>query len=108
MSSALEALWKNVLDHWDEDKAHSAFLEHCREHGTLAEAAARYRGMSGDRDRGPEAEKQLKAILVMALAALETSRTPEAVVQRRAGSLVLIVLFVGATVGLLVYFGTVR
>lgn len=108
VDSTLEALWKNALNHWDEDKAHIAFLEHCRESGKLAEAAARYRGMSGDREKGPEAEKRLKGILAMALAALETSRTPETVVQRRAGSLVMIVLFVAATIGLLVYFGTVR
>jgi hypothetical protein len=105
---AIEALWKNVLDHWDEDKAHMAFLEHCREQGKLAEAAARYRGMAGDRDRGPEAEKRLKGVLALALAALETSRTPDTVVTRRAGSLVMIVLFVAATIGLLVYLSAVR
>ena len=33
--AAFEALWKNVLDHWDEDKAHGAFLEHCRNAGQL-------------------------------------------------------------------------
>jgi hypothetical protein len=105
---ALEALWKNALDHWDEDKAHIAFLEHCREHEKLPEAAARYRGMAGDRDRSEQAEKRLKGILVMAMASLETKRTPDAVVQRRAGSLVMIVLFIAATIGLLVYFGTIH
>lgn len=106
--STLEALWKNALDHWDEDKAHTAFLEHCREHGKLAEAAARYRGMAGDRERSEQAEKRLKGILVMAMASLETARTPPEVTQRRAGSLVMIVLFVAATIGLLVYFGTLH
>jgi hypothetical protein len=106
--TALEALWKNVLDHWEEDKAHIAFLEHCNEQGKLAEAAARYRGMAGDREKGPEAEKRLKGILAMAMLALETNRTPPAEAQRRTGSLVMIVVFVAATIALLVYFGTVR
>lgn len=105
---AIEALWKNTLDHWDEDKAHLAFLDACRERGKLAEAATRYRGMSADRDRGPEAEKRLKSILAIALAQLETSRTPEQVVKRRAGNLVLLVLLVAATIGLLAYLATAR
>jgi len=105
---AIEALWKNALDHWDEDKAHIAFVEACRERGKLAEAAARYRGMSGDRDRGPEAEKRLKSILVIAIASLETARTPEPVVKRRATSLAVLVIMVAATIGLIVYITLVR
>ena len=73
--AAFEALWKNVLDHWDEDKAHGAFLEHCRHENQLAEAAARYRGMTGDRERGPSAQKRLQGVLVLAMAALESTRT---------------------------------
>lgn len=105
---AIEALWKNALDHWDEEKAHVAFLEACRERGKLAEAAARYRGMAGDRDRGPEAEKRLKAILAIAIASLETVRTPEVVVKRRATSLAILVILVAATLGLIVYISLVR
>lgn len=105
---AVEALWKNVLDHWDEDKAHGAFLETCRERGKLAEAAARYRGMAGDRERGPDAERRLKSVLAIAMASLETARTPETTVKRRAGTLAVLVLLVAGTVGLLVYLSMVR
>ncbi|MBK7578883.1 MAG: hypothetical protein IPI67_01640 [Myxococcales bacterium] len=105
---AIEALWKNALDHWDEDKSHTAFLEACRERGKLAEAGARYRGMAGDRDRGPEAEKRLKAILAIAIASLEVTRTPEPVVKRRATALVILVVLVAATIGLMVYVTVVR
>lgn len=105
---AIEALWKNALDHWDEDKAHVAFLEACRERGKLAEAAARYRGMSADRDRGPEADQRLKSILAIALAQMETSRTPEPVVKRRAGNLALLVMLIAATIGLLAYLAMGR
>lgn len=105
---AIEALWKNALDHWDEEKAHVAFVEACRERGKLAEAAARYRGMAGDRERGPEAEKRLKAILAIAIASLEIARTPEPVVKRRATALAVLVVLVAATIGLMVYVTVVR
>ena len=99
--AAFEALWKNVLDHWDEDKAHGAFLEHCRNAGQLPEAAARYRGMTGDRERGPSAQKRLQGVLVLAMAALESTRSPRPGSKSSTSSLVLIVFFVAATVGLL-------
>ncbi len=70
----LEALWKNVLDRWDHDPAHHAFLDHCQRVERLDEAAVRYRGMKGDRDRGPGAEKRLNAVLLLAMSKLEVSR----------------------------------
>lgn len=71
---ALEALWKNVLDHWDNDAAHHAFLDHCQRHDALDEAAVRYRGMKGDHERGPGAEKRLGAVLMLAMSKLEVTR----------------------------------
>jgi hypothetical protein len=53
----LEALWKNVLDNWENDAAHAQFLHHCQSAQNLAEAAARYAGMRGDRDRGAAAKE---------------------------------------------------
>jgi hypothetical protein len=105
---AIEALWKNALDHWDEDKAHTAFLEGCRERGKLAEAAARYRGMSGDHERGAEAEKRLKAVLAIAMATMEIARSPDPAVRRRASALAVLVVLVAATLGLMVYVTLVR
>lgn len=105
---AIEALWKNCLDHWDEEKAHIAFVEACRERGKLAEAGARYRGMAGDRERGPEAEKRLKAILAIAIASLEVTRTPQPEVKRQATALAVLVVLVAATVGLVAYIAIVR
>jgi hypothetical protein len=100
---ALEALWKNVLDHWDEERAHGAFLEHCQETSQLAEAAARYRGMKGDRERGAVAEKRLAGVAIVALAQLEATRTPPRTSGPRTGALVLAAAFGLATVGLLAY-----
>jgi hypothetical protein len=75
----LEALWKSVLDRWDNDAAHGEFLRHCQSTHHLAEAATRYAGMSGDRERGEAARKRLEAVTVLAtssLLATRTERTP--------------------------------
>ncbi len=99
----LEALWKNALDHWDEDRAHSAFLSYCQDTDQLAEAAARYRGMTADRERGATAEKRLQGIALLAIARLEATRTPAPKVRRQAGSVLLVVLFLTVTVALISY-----
>jgi len=106
--SALETLWKNALDHWDNDAAHRAFLEHCQKHDQLVEAAVRYRGMKGDHARGALAEKKLQAITALALARLESVRTPDRRKQGRFLGLLLVALFVAGTIGLLAYLGPVR
>jgi hypothetical protein len=74
VDSTLEALWKNVLDHWDEDAPHAVFLQHCQATEQLAEAAARYTGMRGDRDRSEVAKKRLEAVTVLATSSLIASR----------------------------------
>ena len=105
VDSALETLWKHTLDHWDDEAAHRAFLEHCRHHDQLVEAAVRYRGMKGDHARGPMAEKKLVALTALALARLESARTPDRRKQGRWVGYLLIAFFVAGTVGLLAYLG---
>lgn len=105
---ALETLWKHALDHWDNDAAHRAFLEHCQKSDQLVEAAVRYRGMKGDHARGALAEKKLTAITALALARLESARTPDRKKQGRMVSIVLIAFFVLGTIGLLAYLGPSR
>ena len=73
--STLEALWKNVVDHWENDAAHATFLQHCQSTEQLAEAAARYAGMRGDRDRGTVAQKRLEAVTVLATSSMIAMRT---------------------------------
>jgi hypothetical protein len=75
----LEVLWKNVLDNWENDAAHAQFLHHCQSAQNLAEAAARYAGMRGDRDRGAAAKRRLDAVTALAtssLLAASTDRLP--------------------------------
>jgi hypothetical protein len=71
----LEALWKNVVDDWDNDKAHAEFLRHCQSTHKLAEAATRYAGMRGDRDRGEDAKKRLEAVAILATSSLISTRS---------------------------------
>lgn len=95
MSDAvLEALWKNIVDHWEDDRTHRAFLEHCQSSDQLGEAAVRYRGMTGDRARGPEAERRLQSVTLVALAKLEAARSAPRPLPRRSASWVLIAFFV--------------
>ena len=70
----LEALWKKVLDHWDDDAAHGKFLEYCQTSEQLAEAASRYAGMRGDRERSAAAQKKLEAVSLLATSSLLASK----------------------------------
>ena len=100
---ALEALWKNVLDRWEHDAAHYAFLEHCRTHDALDEAAVRYRGMKGDRERGPAAEKRLTAVLMLAMSKLEVSRAEPRAESSILTKFVLILFFLTGSLVVLWY-----
>ena len=75
--AALEKLWLHVLNRWEDDAAHVAFLENCRETGSLAQAATRYRGLAGNATYRERADRQLSAITALALAQLEAGRTPQ-------------------------------
>ena len=98
---ALEALWKRVLDAWDDDAVHQVFLDHCHETDRLLEAAVRYRGMGADRDRGVSAQKRLQSVALLALTKLEGSRTPDARARSEALKLLLMLLFVAGTVAMM-------
>jgi hypothetical protein len=106
--AALETLWKHVTSHWEDEAAHRAFLEHCRLSDRLVEAAVRYRGMKGDHARGALAEKKLAAIAVLALARLETERSPSPAKRNNAAAYVLMALFIAGTAGLLAYLDAHR
>jgi hypothetical protein len=100
---SLEALWKHALDHWDNDAAHRAFLEYCQSHEALDEAAVRYRGMKGDRDRGAGAEKRLTAVLMLAMSKLEVSRAEPKAASNTLAKVLLIVFFMAGSLLVLAY-----
>ena len=64
-----------MIDAWDDPRAHGAFLQYCQGAGALSDAAARYRGMKGDHERGAEAERRLSGVVLLALQSLEVERT---------------------------------
>ena len=97
---ALDALWKRVLDDWESDRLHGAFIEHCQATGNLLEAAVRYRGMAGDHARGASADKRLKGIALLAIAGLESERSPDPRGASDATRIVLILFFIAATAAL--------
>ena len=105
--AALEALWKNVVDQWDDERAHGAFLEHCQTTDQLVEAAVRYRGMAGDRERGDVARKRLQGVAILAMAKLESSRTSPGR-RSRVLSMVVVLFFVAASAALLAHLVTGR
>jgi hypothetical protein len=104
-NAAFDQLWRHVLDHWDDDSVHQAFLRQCQLLGRLPDAAARYRGMTGDPSRRSVAEKHLGALVVVALAALQAERSPMPERRRR-----LPALLAGMVVGgiLLIAYLTAR
>lgn len=103
----LEVAWHQVLTRWDEPAAHVSFLRLAEQTGRLGEAAMRYRGMSGDRERAEIATRQLAAITALALSHLDRSRT-EVPVARRVGRYAALFLGLVFMVILAVLFSSMR
>ena len=72
----LEALWKRVLEAWDDEKAHGALIEHAVREQRLPETAGRYRALVDDPERGAVAKKKLDAIVLAATQMLMAMKTP--------------------------------
>jgi hypothetical protein len=105
MADPLEGLWKKVLDDWDDEAAHGAFIEHCRSTKQLQEAAVRYRGMAGDHARGAVAERRLRGLTVVALSTLETTRTTAPTARYATlARIAVILLFLAGSIALLFAF----
>jgi hypothetical protein len=75
----LEALWKRVLDAWDDDRPHAALLEHAMRAQGLPEIAGRYRGLTTDAARGARAKEKLDGVVVAATQMLLSTKTPKSV-----------------------------
>jgi hypothetical protein len=73
----LDALWKRVLEAWEDDKAHAALIDHALREQHLPEAAGRYRSLVDDPDKGPLAKKKLDAIVLAATQMLMAMKTPK-------------------------------
>ena len=73
----LEALWKRVLEAWDDDKTHAALLDHAMRSQALPEIAGRYRALSEDPEKGALAKKKLDGIVMAATQMLMSMKTPK-------------------------------
>jgi hypothetical protein len=71
-----EALWKRVLEAWDDDKPHAALLEHAIRAQKLPDAAGRYRALKDDKEKGARAQKKLDGIVIAATQMLMSMQTP--------------------------------
>jgi hypothetical protein len=73
----LEALWKRVIDAWNDDRTHAALLEHAMRSQALPEIAGRYRRLVDDPDKGALAKKKLDGIVSAATQMLMSMKTPK-------------------------------
>ena len=81
LGGGVEELWANVLAHWNDERAHTAFLEHCRVTRQLDVAARRYRHEAqpggpyrADPSHVEIARKKLQGVTALAVLELEGSR----------------------------------
>ena len=72
----LEALWKRVLDAWDDERVHAAVLDHAVRTGALPEIAGRYRALTSDPEKSARAKTKLDAIVVAATNMLWSTKMP--------------------------------
>jgi hypothetical protein len=73
----LEALWKRVLDAWDDDRPHAALLEHAVRAQALPEVAGRYRALTTDSVHRARAQEKLDGVVVAATQMLLSTKTPK-------------------------------
>jgi hypothetical protein len=76
--AVLEALWKRVLEAWDDQKTHTALLDHAVREQRLPDVAGRYRALVDDPDKGALAKKKLDAVVTAATQMLMSMKTPKA------------------------------
>lgn len=72
----LEALWKRVLEAWEDDRTHAAIIDHGLRTQALPELARRYRALADDPQKGAVAHKKLDAIVLAATSMLFAQKTP--------------------------------
>ena len=75
--AVLEALWKRVLEAWDDDRTHAALIDHAVGEHRLPEVAGPYRALVDDAEKGAVAKKKLDAVVVAATQMLMAMKTPK-------------------------------
>lgn len=104
-TAVAEALWKRVLDDFGSDKAHQAFMTHCREADLLPDAARRYREHKNTLNEGQEEEraavdKRLAAVALLAMSQLDARRSPPNTRGRRILTMIAAAIALGSLLSL--------
>jgi hypothetical protein len=73
-----DALWKRVLEAWDDDKPHQAALQYALDNGMLPEIAGRYRKLKDDPEKSARAQRKIDGIVVAATQMMLATKTPPA------------------------------
>jgi hypothetical protein len=72
-----EALWSRCVEAWDDDKPHTAILDHALKTQSLPDLAGRYRKIKEtDKDKAERADKKINGIVVAATQMLMSQKTP--------------------------------
>ena len=90
----VEAAWQHVLEHWEEEAAHEAFLALCADLGRLGDAGRRYRAVqetSDDPERVADARRYVDRVLGLAVTLMQAERSDASRLVRQ-GKLVLYLL----------------
>lgn len=66
----LDAAWAALLDRWDQEERHKAFVGLAAALGRLPDAARRYRSVSGEPARSARAKEGVERILTAAMSAM--------------------------------------
>ncbi len=74
---ALDALWKRVVEAWDDDKPHGAIVEYAVRTQKLPELAGRYKTLVGDPEKGAKAKKRLDGVVTAAMHLLYATKAPK-------------------------------
>ncbi|MBN1774153.1 MAG: hypothetical protein JXB32_23035 [Deltaproteobacteria bacterium] len=91
--------WDHVLAGWDEAARHAVFLERCAQAEALDLAAARYRPLAADPQRGERARAALDRIVALAERELQRCAMPRDTVQRN--KRIMFVVALAITIGFL-------
>jgi hypothetical protein len=73
----LGALWKRVLESWEDERTHAAILEHAVRVLALTELAGRYRALVDDPGKSDVARKKMDGIVMAATQMLTSMKTPK-------------------------------
>lgn len=71
-----DALWKRVIEQWDDDKPHQAILKFAIDTQRLPDLAGRYRKLKDDPTKAARAQKKIDGIVVAATQMLMSMKTP--------------------------------